>query len=324
MGIIRAENIMLTDPSHARAAHGPEFGHGSAFVSGHYCSIDTACVPITDTGFMQADAAYDVVSVSKGMFFRLQEHLERFEQACEKFHLRSPHDRRETIDILTKLVTLAGTREAYVWWAVTRGATAARRTDPSAYVNRFYAFAIPYRFIASDEQRVRGIELLVSQRYIRIPPEAVDPTAKNFHWMDLKLSLFEAGEQDREWSVLCDAKGNLTEGPGVNVFFIKNGALYTPDGGCLEGITRKTTLDLAADMGIEVHVEPVSAARLRDADEAFLTSTAGGIMPVNSVDGRILGGTPGPGEITTALHNAYWSRRWSGWHGTPIDFAATA
>ncbi|KAE8755971.1 branched-chain amino acid--2-keto-4-methylthiobutyrate aminotransferase [Paraburkholderia madseniana] len=320
MNITRAANVMLTDPSHTRLEYAPEFAHGSAYVNGTFCSIDEASVPITDGGFMQADAAYDVVSVSKGFFFRLEDHLERFESACKKFYLRSPYDKNETTEILNKLVTLAGTREAYVWWAVTRGPTPAKRTDPNSYNNRFYAFAIPYRFIASDEQRERGLELLVSKRYIRIPPDSVDPTAKNFLWMDLKLSLFEAGEQGREWTVLCDAQGNLTEGPGVNIFFIKHGELFTPDSGCLEGITRKTTLELAAELGMPVHVKPVTADELRDADEAFITSTAGGIMPVNSVDGIILGGESGPGALTTKLHNLYWSRRWDGWLGTKVNY----
>ncbi len=320
MNITCAANVMLTDPSHSRLDYAPEFDHGSAHVNGTFCSIDDASVPITDGGFMQADAAYDVVSVSKGFFFRLEDHLQRFESACRKFYLRSPYDKNETTEILNKLVKLAGTREAYVWWAVTRGPTPAGRTDPNNYVNRFYAFAIPYRFIASDEQRVRGLDMLVSKRYTRIPPASVDPTAKNFHWMDLKLSLFEAGEQGYEWTVLCDARGNLTEGPGVNVFFIKNGELFTPDAGCLEGVTRKTTLELAKELDIPIHVKPVTADELRDADEAFITSTAGGIMPVNSVDGIILGGERGPGALTTKLHNLYWSKRWDGWLGTKVDY----
>jgi len=320
MNITRAANFMLTDPSHTRLKCAPEFDDGSAYVNGTFCSINEASVPITDGGFMQADAAYDVVSVSKGFFFRLEDHLERFESACKKFHLRSPYNKGETTEILNKLVTLAGTREAYVWWAVTRGPTPAKRTDPNSYDNRFYAFAIPYRFIASDEQRERGLDLLVSKRYIRIPPDSVDPTAKNFHWMDLKLSLFEAGERGCEWAVLCDARGNLTEGPGVNIFFIKNGEIFTPDSGCLEGITRKTTLELAVELGVPVHVKSVTADELRGADEAFVTSTAGGIMPVNSVDGIVLGGKSGPGALTTKLHNFYWSRRWEGWLGTKVNY----
>jgi branched-chain amino acid aminotransferase len=139
--------------------------------------------------------------------------------------------------------------------------------------------------------------------------------------MDLKLSLFEAKAANKEWSVLCDANGYLTEAPGSNIFLIKDGALYTPDSGCLEGITRKTTLELAKEIGMPIHVERVHVEQLLNADEAFLTSTAGGIMPINSVDDTVLGGKAGPGELTTRLHNLYWTKRWDGWLGTAVDYS---
>ncbi|WP_323993231.1 aminotransferase class IV [Nguyenibacter sp. L1] len=326
MSIIQAEHVMLTEPDHVRVAFDPQYDHGSAFANGVYSSIDTATVPLADLGFMQADAAYDVVSVSKGYFFRLEDHLERFETACSKFLLRNPYTKEETANILTNLVKLAGTKEAYVWWGVTRGYSPdpAGRTNPDAYENRFYAFAIPYLFIANDVQRTRGVEIMVSKKFIRIPPHAVDPTAKNFHWMDLKLALFEAGSAKCDWSVLCNAEGYLAEAPGSNIFVIKDGVLYTPDTGCLEGITRKTTFDLAHEIGLPVRVEPVHVEQLYNADEAFLTSTAGGIMPINGVDGKVLGGVSGPGKIATKLHDLYWTKRWNGWLGAPVDYSVPA
>ncbi|WP_207254704.1 MULTISPECIES: hypothetical protein [unclassified Pseudomonas] len=63
--------------------------------------------------------------------------------------------------------------------------------------------------------------------------------------------------------------------------------------------------------------------QLRNADEAFLTSTAGGIMPINTVDGKVLGGKAGPGELATKLHNLYWSKRWDGWLGTAVAHTHT-
>ena len=92
------------------------------------------------------------------------------------------------------------------------------------------------------------------------------------------------------------------------------------DSGCLEGITRKTTLELSAELGLPAHVEKVTADQLRDADEAFITSTAGGIMPINSVDDIVFGGTGGPGPLTATLHNLYWEKRWDGWLATPVDY----
>jgi branched-chain amino acid aminotransferase len=81
-------------------------------------------------------------------------------------------------------------------------------------------------------------------------------------------------------------------------------------------------LELAEEIGLTATVGDVRADDLRNADEAFVTSTAGGVMPVTRVDGRFFGdGTPGP--LTTRLHNLYWEKRWAGWHGTPVDYSVS-
>lgn len=319
MDIIQAGAIMVNHPDHLRLPHPPELDHGAAFCNGRYSSYDDATVPIWDMGFVHADGSYDVVSVSKGWFFRLEEHLDRFEKSCESFLLKNPYSRQETADILNELVRRAGLRDSYVWFGVTRGAAPSKRNDATPQPHRFYAFATPYSYIADDEARTRGFDLLISQKYIRIPPAAVDPRAKNFHWMDMKLSIYEAVMQGHDWSVLTDQEGFLAEAPGSNIFHIKGNTLYTPEYGCLEGITRTTTLDLAREMGLEVRVEPVHADQLRQADEAFLTSTAGGIMPIRSVDGQTLGAGDNWTKVA-ALHDLYWTKRWDGWLGTPVNY----
>lgn len=322
MTLIQAEQVMRNDPAHARLPHDAEYAHGSAFINGRFCGLDSAAIPITDVGFLHADAAYDVISASAGLLFRLPDHLARFGRSCAAFRLRNPYNDEQTTAILTRLLQLAGTRDAYVWWCVTRGAmpdTGIGRSDPAAYNNCFYAFVIPYLYIADDEARNRGLNLRVSEQFIRIPERAVDPTAKNFHWMDMKLSLFEAHDRGADFSVLLDGEGRVTECPGANLFLIRHGELYTPGNGCLQGITRATVLELAAQLEIPAHVTDVPVDWLRTADEAFLTSSAGGVMPVNSVDGCVLG-AGGPGALTTQLHNIYWEKRWAGWHGTPVHY----
>lgn len=320
--LIEVEKIMATHPDHVRGDHDPRYSHGSAFVNGTYIDLDHAAIPMTDMGLLQADACYDVVSVSKGQFFRLNDHLDRFESSCAKFRLRNPYSKAETAEILTQLVRLIGARSAYVWWFVTRGDMPEKGSDrgkPGAYQNRLYGFSVPYVFIADDEQRRRGLDLVVTQKYIRIPPKAVDPTAKNFHGMDTRLALFDAHDRGADWCVLCDAQGHLAEAPGANVFVVKGGELFTPASGCLEGITRRTIFDLAAELQIRAHRCDIPADSLRSADEVFLTSTAGGVMPVRSIDGvPVAGGASNP--ITVKLHNLYWNKRWGGWLGTTIDY----
>lgn len=316
MSMIPVAKIMAEDPRHARKSFSEEFESGSAYTMGEYVPIQLAAVPMLDQGFFHADAAYDVVSVSRGQFFRLEDHLDRMEKSCEKFMLESPHTRDETAAMLHKLVSLTGFADAYVWWAVTRGLPQGPRGDQSYVHPNFYAFVAPYVWQIDEETRLRGIDLTVSD-YVRIPEKSIDPTAKNFHWMDLKLALFKAKMSGSDWPVLTDGAGLLTEAPGCNIFIIKNGCVITPDSGCLEGITRQTSIDLARDMGLPVEIRKVAVEELLAADEAFLTSSAGGIMPIRSVNGKSFSGNK-PGPLSEKIHDSYWERRWSGWHGTPV------
>lgn len=320
MKIIETQRVFETHPRHKRANHAPEYEKGSAFTQGTYRPIGQGMVPIQDMGFIHADAAYDVVSASAGYIFRMEDHIKRFNASCEKFALENPYSDDETIEILNNLVKLTGVKDAYIWWAVTRGEMDAADRSAMTFDYQFYAFVTPYSFILDDETRIRGGNLQISEAFVRISPRAVDPTAKNFHWMDMKLSLFEALMQGADWSVLTDEDGNLTEAPGSNIFLIKNGVIKTPASGCLEGITRQTVFDLADELGVPWEVTTLSTQELIDADEAFLTSTAGGIMPASHVNGQPLGGKNGPGDLSTQLHNLYWDKRWAGWLGDAVEY----
>jgi len=148
----------------------------------------------------------------------------------------------------------------------------------------------------------------------------VDPRAKNLHWLDMQMALFEAGDRGAEWAVLPDEDGYLTEAAGANIFIVKDGVVLTPDAGCLEGITRQSVFDLCSQLGIASKATRVHSDELRDAEEVFLTTTAGSVMPVRTVDGKLLAGREGPGEISATLHNLYWERRWAGWEATPVRY----
>jgi branched-chain amino acid aminotransferase len=119
--------------------------------------------------------------------------------------------------------------------------------------------------------------------------------------------------------VLTDNAGNVTEGPGFNIFSVRDGALATPDRGVFEGMTRRCVIELAQELGVGCQLRAVPAAEVREADEVFITSTAGGIMPVSVVDDLILSnGRPGP--ITGRFHDLYWERHESTWLGEPIPY----
>ena len=322
MAILPVQSIMQDNPAHQRAEHEALYENGAAYVIDHYCALEQAAVSVTDCGFAHADAAYDVTTATRGYIFRLDEHLQRYQQSLAKFRLENPFSLAATRDILINLVRNSGYRDAFIWWCATRGDFPAglQKIDPANYQPRFYAYVMPFRFYADDALRQKGVDIMIARSRWRIPDTSVDPTAKNFHWMDMKLTLFEAFDAGYEWSVLTDAEGLLTEAPGSNIFLVNGNRLLTPAKGCLEGITRQSTLDIATEMGLETCVGAVHADELFAADEAFLTSSAGGIAPINSVDGKILGGQPGPGPRTVEIHNAYWRKRWNGWNGTRVDY----
>jgi branched-chain amino acid aminotransferase len=324
MEFILAQEIMFTHPEHVQDAKDPDYAFGAAFVADHFCPLLTASIPIFDAGLFHADAVYDVVSVSRGMFFRLEEHQARFARACDTIRVKNPFSREREAEILHEVVARAGLKDAYVWWTVTRGIPPMGRNDmvdPNKFDNRFYAFASPFVFMFDDDQRARGIDLIVSRDFIRIPPRAVNPRAKNFHWLDMQMALFEAGDRGGEWAVLTDDEGYLTEATGANIFALVNGTVVTPDSGCLEGLTRQSVLDLCQELGIPAACRRIHADELRTAGDVFMTTTAGSIMPVRSVDGKTINSHGGAGELAVRLHNLYWQKRWAGWHGTPVNYA---
>ena len=97
------------------------YAAGAAFIDGQYVPIAEARIPILDWGFTRSDVTYDVVHVWKGQFFRLEDHLTRFERSAAAMHLTLPHTRESVREILGECVRLAGLREAYVEMGLTRG-----------------------------------------------------------------------------------------------------------------------------------------------------------------------------------------------------------
>jgi branched-chain amino acid aminotransferase len=299
------------------------FAAGCAWIEGEYVPVAEARIPILDTGFVRSDLTYDVVGVWEGRFFRLQDHLDRLFAGCERLRLEPPFPQERVREILTETVRRSGLRDAYVEAVVTRGVPGPGERDPRLWTPRFYAYAIPYVWIVRPELQEEGTDVVVARGTRRIPPDAVDPRVKNFHWGDLIRGLFEAYDRDAWLPILPDGAGLVTEGPGFNVFALFDGALHTPETGVLEGITRRTVIELAPELGLEVRVGGLPVSELYRADEIFLTSTAGGVMPVATLDGAPVGeGRPGP--VTTKIRERYWELHRDPRYTETIEYEAPA
>ncbi len=292
---------------------------GIGFMDGEYMPMSDLRIPVTDMGFQLADMCYDAVHAIDGRFFRLDEHLDRFQHALgERRYDTLDYDIDAIREICHGCVARTGLKDAFLMLIATRGSPETAKKDLRTCKNRLIAWATGYHAIVSDEEMEKGCDIVVADT-IRIPPDAVDPAIKNFGRLDFVSALFEAYEKGTQYAVLLDTDGCVTEGRGWNIFTLSGGALLSPDSGVLEGITRRTVLELSGQLNIEGRLQSVTVGELRTADEVFMTSTAGGIMPVRSIDGRPVGdGAPGP--VTLRLKDLYWKLHDDPAFTTPVDY----
>ena len=282
-----------------------DLSQGVAFIDDEYVPVVEARIPVLDWGFLHSDATYDVAHAWRGKFFRIDDYLDRFHAGMDKLRMSVPYSREQIRSIMFELVRRSGLRDAYVEIVCTRGMPAPGSRDPRSCENRFLAFAVPFVWIADDALREQGLNLLISRQQ-RIPPESVDPRIKNYHWLDMVMALFEAYDHDADTAVLVDAEGNLVEGPGFNIFVRQGNTVITPARGVLEGVTRETILELLAKEDLQVKQELLPVATAKAADEVFITSTAGGVMPVTRIAGQAVGDGR-PATLTAKLNTAYWA-----------------
>ena len=284
------------------------FPQGHAWIDGNFIELSEAKIPILDWGFLRSDATYDVVHVWHGRFFRLDKHIDRFFESTKKLRMPSQMDRDELKKILAGCVEKAKLENAYVEMIQTRGISPNFVRDPRHATPRIIAFAVPFGWILKQEDFEKGLDVLLTD-IKRIPPSSVDPTIKNYHWMDLVTGMLNAYEKGNDTAILVDENNNITEGPGFNLFCVDETGIFTPEYGVLEGITRQTVFDLAIELDISINKKPISIEQLKNANELFATSTAGGIMPITKINGQKINNGM-VGSITREIHQLYWLKHY--------------
>ena len=214
--------------------------------------------------------------------------------------------RDELKKILAGCVKKAELNDAYVEMIQTRGMSPGFVRDPRKATPRVMVFAVPFGWILKPEDFEKGLDVFLSD-IKRIPPSSVDPTIKNYHWIDLVTGMLDAYERGHQTAILVDENNNISEGPGFNIFSVDKSGINTPDRGILEGITRQTVINLAKELKLKVNTKPISIEMLKSSDELFATSTAGGVMPITKVSGEKIGSGK-VGDNTRKIHKLYWEK----------------
>ncbi|CRG88632.1 hypothetical protein PISL3812_05663 [Talaromyces islandicus] len=296
------------------------FARGVAWVEGELVPLHEARIPLLDQGFMHSDLTYDVPSVWDGRYFRLNDHMDRLEASCRKMRLQLPLPREQVERILVEMVAKSGIRDAFVQLIVTRGLKGVRGHMPGeVFKNNLYMFIQPFIWVMEPEIQPTGGKAIVARTVRRISPGCIDPTVKNLQWGDLTRGLFEAADRGAVHPFLTDGDANLTEGAGFNIVLIKDGVLFTPERGVLQGITRKSVGDVAEGLGFPMRIEHVPTDLAYNCDEIFMCTTAGGIMPITELDGKpVQDGKVGP--ITSQIWDAYWALHYDPRYSFEIDY----
>ena len=293
---------------------------GAAWMNGKVLPISQATIPVNDWGLVHSDITYDVVPVIDGAFFRFDEYLARFLSSMENLHLDPGMTKLDIQVALHQMVGKANLRDSYVAMVCSRGKPKISGSrDPRDCKNHFFAWCVPYVHIIKPEVVEQGATAWIAQNAYRIPENSVNPRVKNYHWGDFTQGIFEAKDNNYETVILLDYDGNVTEGPGFNVFAVKDKVLITPDKGVLAGVSRKTVLEMADYLGINTSVRSLSLKELLEADEVFLSSSGGGVIPIIRVNETIFGnGASGP--ISVRLNETYWKWTTLEKYRDPIDY----
>jgi branched-chain amino acid aminotransferase len=287
-----------------------------AYVNGEYVPRDQAKISIFDVGFLRGDAVFDTTSAWNGRIFKLSAHLERLELSLRAARIPCPLPLEELRAVIIETTRRSGLRNAYIQTIVTRGEPPFGVRDLTQCRPGLIVFVVPYVFILNPDQiRAGGRAMIASTR--ALPVQCLDPKIKSLSRLHFDLAMLQGKAAGMDVAIMLDLDGHVTEGPGFNVFVVKGRVLFSPPEGILMGITRQTVFELAAEHQIPAREAQLTAYDLYAADEVFLTSTAGGIMPLVEIDGHSIGdGKPGP--VAQRIHGLYWALRESGRDGTSI------
>ena len=293
--------------------------NGIAYLNGDYLPVDEAVIPLLDPAFTKSDVVFDAVSVWEGQFFRLEDHLARFRASCAYVGMKPPCGEDQIKHILAECVERAHFSSTIVYMLCTRGRYGGGIAfgDPRTCVNEFIAYSVPFYWVIPKERVPSGAHLWIPEAARRAPDAAINQRVKNFNRMDLTRGQFEALAAGADTPLLLSTDGFLTEGPGFNVWIVKGGKALTPGTNMLEGITRLSVFDLCKEIGLTAETADLSREDLLGADEAFISSSAGGVIPATKVNHQPVGnGLPGP--ISRRLGDLYWEKRENGWLSTPV------
>jgi branched-chain amino acid aminotransferase len=254
-------------------------------------------------GVFEGVRAYE--TAQGAAIFRLQEHTQRLFNSAHILNMKLPYSKEEINEAHRAAVRENNLNSAYIRPMAFLGSEGMGLRAENLKVHVMVA-AWEWPAYMGEEAKTKGIKIRTSS-YTRHHVNITMCKAKaNGNYMNSMLALREALDSGCEEALLLDNEGYVAEGSGENFFMMSNGVMYTPElTSCLDGITRRTIMEMARSLGIEVREKRITRDEVYIADEAFFTGTAAEVLPIQSLDGRVIGaGSRGP--VTEKLQTMYF------------------
>ncbi|MEW6599682.1 MAG: aminotransferase class IV [Nitrospirota bacterium] len=262
-----------------------------------------AKVSVFDHGFLYGDGIYETLRSYGGVVFMFDDHIERLFQSASLIGLHIPRSPDEIKKAVYRTMEANRLSEAVIRITISRGPGPVGLDPALCPAPTFVIFASQFRKYPGEFYR-KGIKVCIAdirRNYSR----ALDPRIKSLNFLNNVLAKIDAKKKGAYEALMLNYRGYLAEGTISNVFFIKDDVLYTPslNVGILDGITRRTILNAAAELGIKTREGKFKPQEISAAQEVFISNTTMEVMPVSRI---VEGGRfHVPGRITVLLHKAY-------------------
>ena len=246
-------------------------------------------------------------STRKGpSIFRLDDHTDRLFKSAETVNMKIPYSKEVLNAAHQEVIKANNLKEAYIRPMCFYGSEGMGLRADNLKVHAMVA-AWEWPSYMEPEARTKGIKVKLSSfnRQVKNP---VSNAKVNGNYVHSIVALNEALENGFDEALMLDADGYVAEGSGENFFIVKEDVLYSPDlDSCLDGITRRTILELAEELGISYEIKKLTVEDVLEADESFFSGTAAEVVPIISLDGNTIGsGDRGP--VTERLQSIYFDQ----------------
>jgi len=285
------------------------------YLNGKFVQEEEAKVSIFDHGLLYGDGVFEGIRSYNGRIFKLDEHLLRLYNSAKGIMLEVPLNFYDLKNAVIQTVRTNKLKDSYIRILVTRGVGDLGLDPKKCKVPTLIIIASSIE-LYQDALYKKGIDVItVATR--RNSSEAIDPAIKSLNYLNNILAKIEANNAGAAEGLMLNSDGFVSECTGENIFTIKGNVFLTPPvfAGVLEGVTRNTIKEITRNMGFVVKEENMTRQDIFIAEECFLTGTAAGIVPVISLDKRVIG-TGKPGGMTERIRKELLSLTKA--EGTPI------